>query len=230
MPRGRAPSDREKLDRLLDVPAGGIISRLRASSSGRVAVCVDGASVCTLARDAVESLGLRKGMRWTPELALRLRAALEEDLARQAAGRLLAVRMRSKGELLDRLKRRGVKQGAATRLVDDLERRGGVDDVRFADAMARSIVRGKPAGERLIRASLRRKHVDDETASRAAKKALAGRDPAQDAAQLVAKRLRGMPPSLDRATKERRLLGALARRGFDARIARQAVREALGGS
>lgn len=227
MPR-RAAGDRKKIDRVLDAPVGGRIDRLRRSRAGRVSICVEGKSVCTLSKDAVDRLGIQAGARWTPELASRLARALDEDLARQAAGRLMAVRQRSKGEMLDRLRRRGVRERTADSIVAELERRGGVDDARFAEAMARSMIRSKPAGARLIRARLRALHVDMETAEHATRRAFEGRDLRADALSLVRRRLRSMPASIDKRTKARRLLGLLARRGFDADMARDVVREVVG--
>lgn len=227
MPR-RAAGDRKRIERVLDAPVGGRIDRLRRSAAGRVSICVEGRSVCTLSKDAVDRLGIRAGARWTPELASRLARALEDDIARQAAGRLLAYRQRGKGEMLDRLRRRGVRERTAESVVAELERRGGVDDARFAEAMARSMIRSKPAGARLIRARLRALHVDPKTADVAASRALAGRDPLGDALDLARRRLRSLPGSLDARTKARRLLGLLARRGFEADMARDVVREVVG--
>lgn len=217
------PADRQRLDRLLDAPAGECV-RLRAASDGRVSILIGGRSFGTLAGDLAERAGLEPGREWTPKLALRVARAMEDDIAREAAARLLAARERSKDELLLRLAQRGVKPEKAERLVSDLARSGAVDDSRFAGFVARSIVRDKPAGARLIQAKLREKRVDRETASAAVTEALAGRDPLNDALALARPRLKALDPRLDNQTKARRLLGLLARRGFDSDTAMTAVR------
>ncbi len=198
--------------------------RLRAASDGRVSILIGGRSFGTLAGDLAERAGLESGREWTPKLALRVARAMEDDIAREAAARLLAERERSKGELLLRLARRGVKPDKAERLVSDLARSGAVDDSRFAGLVARAIVRDKPAGAGLIRAKLRMKRIDRETASAAAVEALAGRDPLTDALALARPRLKALDPRLDNQAKARRLLGLLARRGFDSETAMTAVR------
>jgi regulatory protein len=217
------PADRKRIDRLLDAPEGESV-RLRAGAEGRVSILIGGRSFGTLAGDLAERAGLESGREWTPKLAMRIAKAVEDDIAREAAVRLLAMRERSKGELLLRLTRRGVKPDKAERLVSDLARSGAVDDTRFAGLVARSIVRDKPAGARLIRAKLREKRVDPETASAAAAEALAGRDPLSDALALARSRLKSLGPRLDNQTRARRLLGLLARRGFDSQTAMSAVR------
>lgn len=221
--RARHPADQKSLARVLDAPVGGSV-RLRAASERRVSVVVDGRSIGTLDADAAQSLGLRSGGKWSPELALRVARAVEKDQAARAAERLLAVRERSRGELLTRLKRRGVKPAIADALVGEFVRTGKVDDERFAGLLARSILRVKPAGERLIRARLRASQVDAALAAREAKHALAGRDPLEDALALARARLKRLPAGLDGRAKARRLLGALGRRGFDVETASRAVR------
>lgn len=220
------PADRKRLDRLLGAPAGGTV-RLRAGAEGRVSILIDGRSFGTLAGDLAERAGLRSGCEWSPRVALRVAKAIEDDIAREAAARLLAARERSKGELFLRLTRRGVKSDKAEALISDLARGGAVDDKRFAGLVARSIVRDKPAGARLIRAKLREKRVDRETASAAAAEALAGRDPVSDALALARTRLKTLGSGLDHRTKARRLLGLLARRGFDSETAMSAVRSLI---
>ncbi|MBL8745986.1 MAG: RecX family transcriptional regulator [Phycisphaerae bacterium] len=220
------PSDRRKFDRLLDAPTGGTL-RLRTTPAGRVTMLINGRSIGTIAGDIADRIGLRSGRPWTPELALRVSKALEDDIAQEAATRLLAQRERSTGELIARLKRRGVKPDKAERLVASLEHKGEVDDARFAELLARSILRDKPAGARLIRSKLREKHVDRETARHATSAALQGRDALSDAIMLARSRLRAMGAAVDDRTKARRLLGLLARRGFEEDTAMSAVRSLL---
>lgn len=228
MPRQRPmhPSDRKRLDRLLDAPLGGTV-RLRPAAENRVSIIVNGRSVGTLSTDLAERAALRPGRPWTPELAARVAKAITDDIAREAAARLLAQRERSTGELLARLKRRGIKPERADRLVAELACRGDVNDERFANLLARSIARDKPVGPRLIRAKLREKRIDRATAERAADDALAGRDPREDALTLARARLRVMPAGLDDQARARRLTALLARRGFDEDTAEHAVQALL---
>lgn len=215
---------RGKLELVLAVPAGAKIDRTRPSGPGRRSLIVEGASVCTLPDEVVESLGVRGGLRWTPELGVRVARAVEEDQANLVAQRLLAVRLRSKGELLSRLRRAGVREAKAVRLVEQLEAAGKVNDAVFARAYARSIVNRKPAGAMLVERKLRERRVDGPLSKQAAREALSGKDIHALAMELARKKLRVMPQSLDTAAKTRRLLGLLARRGFDGGVASAVVR------
>lgn len=227
MPRRKPmhPGDRKRVEKPLEAVEGGTL-RLRAGKSGRIAMLVRGRSIGTIAADLAESIGLSSGIEWSPSLALRVARALEEDAAQQAAARLLAVRERGSGELLDRLARRGVKPERARRIVAGLQDKLEVNDERFATMLARSVVSKKPAGERLIRAKLKATKVDRATAERAAREALAGRDPIDDATTLARARLRTMS-TLDARAKARRLFGLLARRGFDETVCRAVIESLL---
>jgi regulatory protein len=154
--------------------------------------------------------------------------AVREDEAARSAERLLAVRPRSKGELLDRLKRRGVSEALARDTVERFEKAGIVNDEAFARLMARATLSARPAGPRLLTAKLRGLRVDATLAQTAATEAVQGRDLLGDATTLARKKLRLMPAKLDDAARQRRLLGALARRGYDAGVVYAAVRAAMG--
>lgn len=225
--RSRKPASRAN-DRAIDAPMGGAVTLRSSGTTGRVSVLVAGKSVGTLAGTVAEGLNLR-GSKWTPGVASRVLQALREDEAARSAERLLAVRPRSKGELLNRLKQRGVGEALARDTVERFEKAGIVNDEAFARLMARATLSARPAGPRLLTAKLRGLRVDAQLAQTAAAEAVQGRDLLDDATALARKKLRAMPPKLDHATRQRRLLGALARRGYDAGVVYAAVRAALGG-
>lgn len=211
---------------LIDVPLGSKIDSLRASSEGRVSIIIARRSIGTLTVAAVDELGLRAGLEWTPGLASRLAKAFEEDEARQAALRLLAVRPRSRGELLNRLKQKRIRPALAEALIAEFEAKGMIDDRAFAALYARSVAR-KPVGARLVEQKLREKRVAGPLAASAAREALEGRDALAEATDLARRKLAAMPAKLDAPARMRRLIGLLARRGFDGEVSREAVRRAL---
>ncbi|MDX2116183.1 MAG: regulatory protein RecX [Planctomycetota bacterium] len=213
-------------DKLTSVPPGAPIDRLRPVSRERVAVVVAGRSVCLLPAREAARLGLEAGRAWTAGLAAKVRPAAERDEALGRALRLLAARPRSRGELLERLSRAGVREEVAAEIVDRLQASGHVDDAAYAKLYAQSLAdSGKGAGKRLIVAKLRRRRVAGDVADRAAREACAGRDEQAEADALAARKWRTMPEKLEVHVRARRVLGALARRGFAPGIAAAAVRK-----
>lgn len=152
------------------------------------------------------------------------------ERAKAHALRLLKVRGRSRAELLGALESKGFAPEIGGRVADDMARLGYLDDRAFADEAIRSATRRGPASRELLAQRLERHAVEPGAAESALDEALAGRTPASDALALAEQRLRSLPASLDEHAKARRLLGALARRGFDEETSAEAVRRLLPGA
>jgi regulatory protein len=148
-----------------------------------------------------------------------------ESVARTICLNLLTTRARSRAELADALARRDVDDDVARRVLDRLGAAGLVDDAAFAEQWVSSRHRHQGLGRRALAGELHRKGVDRETATTAI--AEIGRDDERARARaLVDRRL----PSLarhDHTVAARRLVGMLARKGYDAGVAYAVVREAL---
>jgi regulatory protein len=176
-------------------------------------VVAGGRHVATLwARDA-ERLGLAVGGPWSSALASRVRELVEASAARDAALRLLGGRAMSRGELLERLGRRGHARAACAAALEQLIQDGWLDEASYARALCAELLRRQPAGEPFLVRRLTARHIDPDLARQAALEALAGRDPVEEAVRFGRARL--PPASLARAARARRLAGLLARRGFD---------------
>ncbi|MEJ2890446.1 regulatory protein RecX [Actinomycetospora aeridis] len=148
-----------------------------------------------------------------------------ESVARTICLNLLTTRARSRAELADALARKDVPDDVAGRVLDRLARAKLVDDAAFAEQWVSSRHRHQGLGKRALAGELHRKGVERETAATAVDEI--SRDDEQARARaLVDRRL----PSLarhDDAVAARRLVGMLARKGYDAGVAYTVVREAL---
>ncbi len=138
---------------------------------------------------------------------------------------MLTAAPRTRAQLADALRRRGVPEEAAEAV---LERFGAVkliDDAAFAAAWVESRHHGRGLARRALAAELKQRGVPPDDV----KAAVGGLDPQQEIATargLVARRLagtRGQPL----AARIRRLTGMLARKGYSPAIAYRVVREAL---
>lgn len=145
--------------------------------------------------------------------------------ARTVAMDRLAVRDRSRGELLDALARRKFAEEVALVVVDQLQSEGLVDDDRFARAWVESRGRTKGLACSVLRMELRRKGVDDEIIDTV----LDGIDPdveREAAHRLVQRKLRSVH-GLDQPVQVRRLTAMLARKGYGPQVAFDVVRAEL---
>lgn len=137
---------------------------------------------------------------------------------------LLAVRPRSREELLRRLVSAGFDRLEVQDELARLESVGLVDDERFAEEFVEHAVGRRLEGRRSVTSSLVAKGIDRSTIERT----LDGVDTddetrAIELARLRAGRLRSVPPD----AAYRRLVSFLARRGYDGGIASRAARLAL---
>lgn len=154
--------------------------------------------------------------------------AEQMERVRLAALRLLETRARSRAELTERLLAKKLPTAAVEAVVSRFVELGLVND----RALAEDVVRGEsgrlPAGEALLRHRLERHRIDDELVDQALG-ALEADAPAHVRARALAEAVAArLPGSLGPVARWRRVLSALARRGFDEETALAAAEHALG--
>ncbi|WP_308112768.1 regulatory protein RecX [Pseudonocardia oceani] len=148
--------------------------------------------------------------------------------AREICLRLLTDRARTRHELAQALKQRGVPDEASESVLSRFDEVGLIDDAAFAGQYVRSRHTYRGLSRRAIAMELRRKGVDDEVAGEALEEV----DPASEerrARELVDRKLRTVPADTPEQRKKaaNRLVGMLARKGYGGSIAYRVVREAL---
>jgi regulatory protein len=148
-----------------------------------------------------------------------------QERARQLCLRLLAGQPRTRSQLAEAMRRRGVPDEAAEAVLARFTEVGLIDDAAFARAWVESRHHGRGLARRALSAELRQRGVDAPDIT-AAVSELNPADEVATARRLVAKGLgatRGKPLPV----RLRRLVGMLARRGYPAPVAYRVVREAL---
>lgn len=147
-----------------------------------------------------------------------------EEQARALCLRLLTARARTRAELAGQLTKRGYPDEVSDRVLDRLAEVGLVDDADFAEQWVQSRRVNAGKGKRALAAELRNKGVDNDVITAALEDIDAGAE-RQRAEQLVRAKLRREELSDDNDTKvARRLVGMLARRGYNQTMAFDVVR------
>ncbi len=148
-----------------------------------------------------------------------------EAAARQVCLRLLTLAPQTRAQLADALRRRRIPDQAAEAVLDRFTEIGLIDDPAFARAWVESRHHGRGLSRRALSSELHRRGVADEDVHEAIELV----DDDQEAAmarKVIAGKLRatrGQPV----ATRIRKLMGVLARKGYGAALAYRVVREAL---
>jgi regulatory protein len=147
-----------------------------------------------------------------------------EAVARAICLRLLTQRARSRGELADKLRARGVPDDAADRVLDRFVEVGLIDDAALAAQLVGAQHAERGLARRAVAAKLRQRGLAEH-----ADQALTAIDSDGERArarELVERRritLDGLPPDV----QARRLVGLLARKGYSPGMSYAVVREVL---
>lgn len=148
-----------------------------------------------------------------------------ESVARAICLRLLAQQARTRAELAQALRRRGVPDEAAGTVLDRFVEVGLIDDEALAESVVLTQHRERGLAARAVAVKLRQRGVPDS----AVEAALGLIDPDSERAaarRLVARKLpalRALPPE----TCSRRLVGMLGRRGYSLSLAVDVVRDVM---
>ena len=135
----------------------------------------------------------------------------------------LAPRAKSRGELASHLKRRGIEEDVAVEVLDRLEKSGLVNDLEFARAWASSRMRAKNLSKRVIANELREKGVTADLIAIALDEIDSVLE-YRAALELGMRKARSLA-RFDEDVRERRLVSALQRKGFNFSVISAVLKE-----
>ncbi len=138
--------------------------------------------------------------------------------------RRLDVRARTRAELAGALRDKEVPDEIAEAVLDRFEELGLIDDADFAEQWARSRHESRGLSRRALSQELRRKGVDERVIAQATG-AVSDDDELEAATRLAAARLRA-GSGVEPARLTRRVLSALARKGYGPEVCWEALRRA----
>lgn len=179
--------------------------------------------VATLSVRLIADMDLRVGQPWTEELARRVEGGVGFDKAMRAAMNRLSRRAMSAWMLRDKLKGLGHEQAVIEAVLERLAELDLLDDEQFGRALVRDTIARKPAGPALLKQKLYQKGIRGALAEKLIAEVACDVDAQHDAAIAFAQKKADSMANLDKATRERRLYGQLARRGFEPDTIRAAM-------
>jgi regulatory protein len=148
-----------------------------------------------------------------------------EGAARQLVVRQLARAPRTRAQLAAMLARRGFPDDTVERVLDRFGELQLIDDAAFAQAWVESRHAGRGLARRALAYELRARGVEGETVDAAV--ADLSQDQEEATARAFVRRRLRAPTGQDRQTRVRRVVAALARKGYSASLAFRLVREEL---
>ncbi|CAN5778805.1 hypothetical protein BH11PLA1_BH11PLA1_19480 [soil metagenome] len=182
---------------------------------GTVLIRVRGKRAGLLPAAALDALGVAIGGDWTQ--AVRDAAATHglRSAAREDALRLLTRAAQSKAGLAQKLQRKGHARALSVEIAEELEAKRLINDELLAHNFVQSRLIGRRTGKNLLFISLIKRGVTREVASATLAELLPATSPIEDATRLARQRLARIKPGLEPQAVKRRVLGMLARRGYE---------------
>ncbi len=180
--------------------------------------------VATLTTRSIADLGLKVGLVWTDALSSQVEQGSTVDKAMRAAMNRLNRRALTGWMLRDKLKSLGHESAVIDAVIERLTAMALLDDERYGRALIRDVLMRKPAGPALLKQKLFQKGIRGSLADRLVAEATADEDSQLESATAFARKRAASLARLDKATRDRRLYGQLARRGFDSDTIRAAMR------
>lgn len=170
--------------------------------------------VATLTVRRIADLDLHVGQVWNEELAVLVEGSVGIDKAMRSAMNRLSQRAMTGWMLRDKLKRQGHEHVVIDQVLERLAELDLLDDEQFGRALIRDTMARKPAGPALLKQKLYQKGIRGALADRLVSEATADRDEQAEGAIAFAVKKAASMANLDKTTRDRRLYGQLARRGF----------------
>ncbi len=149
-----------------------------------------------------------------------------EVQAREVCLRLLTLAPRTRGQLAEALRKRGIPDEASDAVLSRFEDVGLIDDAAFARAWVESRHHSRGLSGRALSAELKQRGVAPDEIRAAIDEQLGPEAETSAARRLVAAKL-GATRGLPAEQRTRRLAGMLARKGYPAGLSFRVIREAL---
>jgi regulatory protein len=173
--------------------------------------------------------GHKKGNREDAQASREDRENVADDpeaRARQVCLQLLTLAPRTRVQLADALRKRGIPDETADEVLSRFEDVGLIDDAAFARSWVESRHYSRGLAGRALSAELKQRGVAADEIRAAIDEQLGPDAEVRAARRLIDRKLestRGLPPE----QRTRRLAGLLARKGYPAGLAFRVIREAL---
>ncbi len=199
-----------------------IVSIEKARRGGKFKVCFGESKELLLSKEVIVDYGLRRNDEISNENLLKIQYSQLYHDTYFAAMRLINYRMRTKSELVQRLREKNFPSEMIERVIEKLNGLGLIDDQKFAELFIADKVARKPVGRRELERRLREKGIQKDMVSRALS-TISGDDVQNGLAlQAAGVKIRSLK-RFDVKKRREKLIAFLARRGFDWSVIKKVV-------
>ena len=180
----------------------------------RYNIFLDGEFTFGIYEESLVRYGLRPDDDLSDEKIKEIREYDEFGYGKKTAYSFLAYKQRSRKEIIDKLKKKKIREEIIERITDLLEKQKYLDDTAYAKNYLEDKLNSKPSGKRLIRMKLHEKGIDNEIIDRTINENYTDEKEIELAARLVEKYGKKVK-SKDAADKKNKCYRYLISKGFD---------------
>jgi regulatory protein len=198
----------------------GKITRIeqQKKKKNRVNIYIDGEFSSGLYKDTVIEFHLYENKEITPSEIAKIKEFEEFSDAKEKAINYISYRERSRKEIEDYLKNKGIKEVITQKVLSDLEKANLVDDHKFASAWVKDRNKNNPKGNFALKMELRDKGIDDSEIE----KILQSVDERENALKVFEKAVRKYGK---KKNSKEKISEYLQRRGFHIQTVLEVLRE-----
>jgi regulatory protein len=193
--------------------AGRKVTKIQYKNTNQVSIFLDDEFGFDLSAAVLVKSGIASGDILSPEQVDKILELEEIKRAKDKAMRLLAVRSRTKKEIIARLRKSKFSQRSIEFVIEELERLQLLNDAEFAQLYVRSRMAARPVAANMLRLELKRKGVNEESVENSILEAF--KDSSEEkVALLIAQKIKKQLKQADDVKKKKRVVDLLKRRGF----------------
>ena len=195
-------------------------------NSKRWNLYIDGEFACGISEETFLNFGFRTNDEISEDTLSEVKRFDEYQFAKKSALDFLAYRIRSKKEIIDKLKAKKISEETIEKTIGHLEKLGLINDEEFAKLLVQSNTGKNPSGKSVIRQKLYRKGISKDISEKMLNETFSEkkeRTLIMDIFNKYKRRLAG----LDKNHKRKKMFEHLARKGFDFDIINEILNEKL---
>jgi regulatory protein len=207
----------------------GVITSISVQKNNRerYSIFVDNEFLLGVADETLLKFDLAKGVEITPSLFQKLQREEGRFAAKSYLLKLLGRRDHSRKELLTKALKKDYPREVIQNILNELEQKGFIDDIGFAEKFARDKSKSGKWGPAKIEAHLLKKGISKPVAAESIRKAFEDEDLQETFLNLVLKRKKRFLREEDPFKRKKKVFDHLARKGYKASNIREYLDELM---
>jgi regulatory protein len=187
---------------------------------------IDGEFACGISEDTFLNFGFRTNDEISQDTLSEVKRFDEYQFSKKSALDFLAYRIRSKKEIVDKLKNKNVSGETIEKTIRHLEKLGLINDEEFAKLLVQSSTGKNPSGKSVIKQKLYKKGISKDIIEKVLSETFTEKNERTFILDIFSKYKKKLA-GLDKNHQRKKMFEHLARKGFDFDIINEILNQKL---